>query len=639
MKSRSKAVRLYSGILRVTRDGDAFLRPEGDSGYDIFLPRSNHESALHGDRVEVRVESRPRGRSPVGRVTKVLERARESMVGILHRTKGISFVRPMEKKITKDILIPRGAEGGAKGGEVVVVRITHFGDRRVPASGLIEKVLGEVDAPGVDVLAVMHGHGLNPEFPREVEEDAGRAEALLAQPGERTDYRKLHIVTIDPIDAKDHDDALSIRTLKNEMWEVGVHIADVSHFVEEGSPLDQEAYQRGTSVYLVDQVIPMLPHALSSGVCSLVEGEDRLAISLFLTLDAQGVLHDHRLERTWIRCAHGLHYDQVQGVLEGRGSVDQETDEALLELNRIAKALRGLRRSRGSLDFDLPEARVVLDEEGLPVDIQRTIQLDSHRLIEEFMILANEVVARDGEKRELPIPFRVHEPPTEERGEELRAFLASIGYTIPRGRLSPTELQAVLDRAEGRPEAALVSSVLLRSMARAHYSAENEGHFGLASDGYSHFTSPIRRYPDLVLHRVLGRAILDGGAVPERWKGVYLEEMTLHTSERERIAQQAERDSIEMKKIEFMSRHLGDVFEGTISNVTSFGFFVLLDQYFVEGLVHVRGIGGDYYTYLQGSHALVGERSKRRFQLGDRVKVRVVRANKEEREIDFQLER
>jgi ribonuclease R len=260
-------------------------------------------------------------------------------------------------------------------------------------------------------------------------------------------------------------------------------------------------------------------------------------------------------------------------------------------------------------------------------------------LIEEFMILANEVVAREGEKRELPIPYRVHEPPKEDRAEELRAFLASIGYTIPRGKLAPTDLQAVLDRAEGLPEAALVSSVLLRSMARAHYSAENEGHFGLASEGYSHFTSPIRRYPDLILHRVLGQAILDGGAIPERWRGVYLEEMALHTSERERIAQQAERDSIEMKKIEFMSRHLGDVFDGTISNVTSFGFFVLLDQYFVEGLVHVRGIGGDYYTYLQGSHALVGERSKRRFQLGDRVKVRVVRANKEEREIDFQLER
>jgi ribonuclease R len=356
------------------------------------------------------------------------------VVGIFHGTKGISFVRPMERKITKDILIPRGQEGGAKGGEVVVVRITQFGDRRVPASGSIEKVLGEVDAPGVDVLAVMHGHGLNPEFPREVERDAGRAETLLAQPGERTDYRKLHIVTIDPIDAKDHDDALSIRALGKAMWEVGVHIADVSHFVEEGSPLDKEAYQRGTSVYLVDQVIPMLPHALSSGVCSLVEGEDRLAMSLFLNLDSQGKLHGHRLERSWIRCAHGLHYGQVQAVLDGTGTVDPETDQELHELNRIAKALRGVRRSRGSLDFDLPEARVVLDEEGLPIDIQRRIQLDSHRLIEEFMILANEVVAREGEKRELPIPYRVHEPPKEDRAEELRAFLASIGYTIPELR-------------------------------------------------------------------------------------------------------------------------------------------------------------------------------------------------------------
>jgi ribonuclease R len=572
-------------------------------------------------------------------VVRVLERARVTLVGVYHRTKGIGFVRPMDRKVSRDLLIPKGEEGGAKGGEVVFVRITHFGDRRVPASGVIDRVLGAVDAPGVDVLAIMFGYGLVPEFPEEVERDARRSEELLARPGVRTDCRDLHVLTIDPIDAKDHDDALSVRPLGKGLWEVGVHIADVSHFVEEGSPLDREAYRRGTSVYLVDQVIPMLPHTLSSGVCSLVEGEDRLALSLFLVLDAEGRLKSHRLERTLIRCVHGLHYDQVQEVLEGRATVDPSTDTDLRLLDRLAKALRELRRGRGSLDFDLPEARVVLDEEGLPIDILRTTQLDSHRLIEEFMILANEVVAGEGEERELPIPYRVHEAPKEEKGEELRDFLASIGYNLPRRKLVPRDLQAVLDRAEGRPEAALVSSVLLRSMARAHYSPENEGHFGLASEAYSHFTSPIRRYPDLVLHRVLARALLDKKPLPERWGGGHLQEMTVHASERERIAQQAERDSIEMKKIEFMARHLGDDFEGTISNVTAFGFFVLLDRYFVEGLVHMRSLGGDYFTYLEGSHAIAGKRSKVRFQLGDRVRVRVVRASKEEREIDFQLER
>lgn len=623
----------------MTRSGDAFLRPDANKGDDVFVPRRNQESALHGDRVEVAIEGRPKGRSAIGRVVRVLERARVTFVGTYHRTKGMGFVRPLDRRIPKDILLPRGEEGGAGDGEVVVVRIINFGDRRVPASGTVERVLGPVDAPGVDVLSIMFGYGLAPEFPPEVEKDAHRSEERLARPGKRTDARGLRIITIDPVDAKDHDDALSIRSLQRDRFEVGVHIADVSHFVEEGSPLDQEAYRRGTSVYLVDQVIPMLPHTLSSGVCSLVEGEDRLALSLFLELDSEGRLHSHRMERTLVRCDHGLHYEQVQEVLEGRTSIDEATDADLRQLDRLGRTLRELRRGRGSLDFDLPEARVVLDSEGLPIDILRTTQLDSHRLIEEFMILANEVVADEGEGRSLPIPYRVHEAPKEDRAEELRIFLSSIGYTIPRGRLAPQDLQAVLDRAEGRPEAALVSSVLLRSMARAHYSPENDGHFGLASEAYSHFTSPIRRYPDLVLHRVMTRALLDRSPIPERWGGEALEEMTAHASERERIAQQAERDSIEMKKIEFMSRHLGDDFDGTISNVTAFGFFVLLDRYFVEGLVHMRTLGRDYFTYLEGSHALVGKRSGQRFQLGDRVRVRVVRASKEEREIDFQLER
>jgi ribonuclease R len=452
------------------------------------------------------------------------------------------------------------------------------------------------------------------------------------------DYRELLVFTIDPVDAKDHDDALSITALGKGLWEVGVHIADVSEYVELGSTLDAEALARGTSVYLVDRVVPMLPHVLSSNVCSLKPDEDRYAVSVFATLDAEGRVREHRFERTLIRSRHRLAYEDAQAVLDGQKRIDDETDDALRRLDDLARVLRRIRQARGSIDFDLPEARVILGSEGDPVDIQRVLRLESHRLIEDFMLLANEIVATEASRKLIPIVYRVHEPPTLAKLEALREFLATLGHPLPNREIRPRDLQKVLQRVSGLPEANLVSTVLLRSMQRARYSSENLGHFGLAADNYCHFTSPIRRYPDLVTHRTVVRALVERGQVPEEW-GTALEGVAESSSEREQLAAEAERDSVELKKIEFMERHLGDEFSGTISGVTSFGFFVLLDDFFVEGLVHVNALRDDYYEFRDEEYALVGSRRGRRFRLGDRVQVAVARLDKEERHIDFTLVR
>jgi ribonuclease R len=381
----------------------------------------------------------------------------------------------------------------------------------------------------------------------------------------------------------------------------------------------------------------MLPHALSSDVCSLRPGVDRAAVSLFVTLDQRGRVKSHRFERTRIRSRHGLDYQQVQKVLAGEEGVEPQVDEDLRQLAALARALRRNRLQRGSIDFDLPEARVILGEDGAPVDIQKTVQLESHRLIEDFMLLANETVAHECEERELPIPYRVHEKPAPDRAAELVRFLGSIGYTIPNRELKPKDLQRVLKVVEGKPEAGLVSTVVLRSMARARYQPENVGHFGLGAGTYTHFTSPIRRYPDLLVHRVVVKALIEGDPIPRSWAGESLSHACDRSSLREALATDAERDSVALKKAEFMEGHLGEEFTGTVSGVTTFGVFVLLDEYFVEGLVHVNSIMDDYYNLQEEQYALVGERTGRRFRLGDHVRVQVARVNRLERKIDFVL--
>jgi ribonuclease R len=629
-------INLVAGTLSTVRSGDGFVAPD-DGGRDVYVPAADLGSAMDGDRVVARIEARPRGRNAVGRIIKVLERAHPTMVGTYHRARRFGYVVPQDRKVMKDILIPQGEDGDARHLDVVVAEVTSYGDAKLNPVGRVIRVLGGRDEPGVDILSIIYAHGLPLEFPDDVESEAEQVAKTPIEPDEkRVDRRELLVFTIDPADAKDHDDALSIESVGKGLWEVGIHIADVSRYVETGSKLDAEAFARGTSVYLVDRVVPMLPHVLSSEVCSLRPDEDRLAVSLFAVLDERGQVRAHRFERTVIRSRHKLAYEQAQEVMDGKTSIDGETDLSIKRLDALARVLRRRRHDRGSIDFDLPEARVVLGSEGDPIDIRRVLRLESHRLIEDFMLLANEIVATECEKKKVPVLYRIHEPPAAAKLEGLREFLAGFGHSIPMGEVHPSVLQKLLERVAGRPEENLVSKVLLRSMMRARYSASNLGHFGLAAEKYCHFTSPIRRYPDLVTHRGVVRALVEGRSVPEGW-AEDLEAVADRSSEREQLAATAERDSVELKKIEFMERHLGDEFAGTVSGVTAFGFYVLLDDFFVEGLVHVNALKDDYYEFRDEEYSLVGSRRGRRFRLGDRVRVEVARLDKVERHIDFVL--
>ena len=484
------------------------------------------------------------------------------------------------------------------------------------------------------------GHELPVDFPADVEETATELQRRGIQAEDlegRKDLREDLVFTIDPVDAKDHDDALSIRAVENGHWEVGIHIADVSFYVREGTTLDAEALRRGTSVYLVDRTIPMLPHALSSDLCSLLPGQDRMAVSLMVQLDGEAVPVRHRLVRSVIRSRHKLTYEQAQGVIEGRGSIDGETDQAILHLVELSRKMRAHRLERGSLDFDLPEARVILNAVGEPTDIQKVERLESHRLIEDFMLLANETIARNSARKRVSFIYRIHEPPDQDRLEQLKGFAEPFGHRLSNRKTpTPKDIQNLLSAIRGRPEEKLLSTVVLRSMKQARYSEQNLGHFGLAARYYTHFTSPIRRYPDLVAHRLALRAFLDVEDPTESTVAL-LPDIARIASERERVAVDAERDSIELKKVEFMERHLGSEFAGTISGVAQFGLFVLLDEFYVEGLVHVSSLEADYYNFHEEQYALVGEHSGYQFRLGDRVRVQVAAVNREERKIDFVL--
>jgi ribonuclease R len=635
-----KKLNLVVGRLQTIRSGAGFVSGD-DGGSDVFIPAEGLASALDGDRVVARIERSLRGARREGRIIKVLQRARETMVGVYHPEKNFGYVAPEDPKLVRSVLVPPGRDGGATPGDVVVVRITSWGDRHRGPAGDVEKVLGPLGQPGVDVLSVIYGHELPVDFPENVEQEANEIEQrgiTEADLENRLDLRGTLVFTIDPVDAKDHDDALSIARLENGNWQVGIHIADVSFYVREGSALDAEALRRGTSVYLVDRTVPMLPHALSSNLCSLVPDQDRLAASVVVELDEQAQVVRHRLVRSVIRSKHKLAYEQAQAVLAGNASIDEETDRALHDLVALSRKLREQRQQRGSLDFDLPEARVVLGAEGKPTDIQKVERLESHRLIEDFMLLANETIARTAARRRLPFIYRIHEKPEADRLETLKEFVETFGYRLSsRSALTPKDLQTILVQVHGKPEENLVSTVLLRSMKRARYSDQNLGHFGLAARYYTHFTSPIRRYPDLVAHRLSLQAFVDREPARDHATGQNLAEIARISSEREQIAVEAERDSIELKKVEFMQRHLGDEFMGTISGVAAFGFFVLLDDYFVEGLVHVSSMEDDYYVFFEEQYALIGERTARQFRLGDRVRVVVARVNIEERKIDFTL--
>ena len=630
---------LAIGRLQITRGGDGFVVTDDPDEEDVYIPERHLGTAVASDVVVARVEKRPARKNPQGRIIRVLRRAWSQVVGTYHRKRNYGFVHAEEPEIRKDLFVPPDFEGDAEDGDVVVVEVLEWGDEEPNPVGRVSEVLGKPGDPGVDVLSILHGHGLPLDFPPEVIEDAERTADWGIEPEDlegRDDFRDQLVFTIDPPDAKDHDDALSVRKLADDRLEVGVHIADVSHYVKPGTALDQEALERGTSVYLVDRVVPMLPHPLSSGLCSLVPGEDRLTMSVLFRMDREGRVEEARVTRGVIRSRHRLSYDEAQKVLDGEADASDELSEALRLLRGASEGIRQRREARGSIDFDLPESRVVLNTSGEPTDIQRVLRLPTHRMIEDLMIQANETVAELALREELPFLFRVHPRPDEEKMDQLRDLASTFGHHLPARKVTPQDLARFVDAMEGTPQEQLVNQATLRSMQKAVYSPENIGHFGLASEAYAHFTSPIRRYPDLVVHRQLGHWLRDKGSARQTSQGE-LASVADHCSERERVAQKAERDSVDLKKIEFMERHLGDRFDGTIAGVTAFGFFVLLDEYHVEGLVHVSTLTDDYYVYLEEQHALLGQRKRRKYQLGDRVRVQLARVDREEREIDFEL--
>jgi ribonuclease R len=563
------------------------------------------------------------------------------MGGILVRYRGKYHVRPANPRIDREIVIV-GGPGEAREGDTVTVDIRDWGRGGRYVYGAIGRVFGEASEHDPGIVSIMLAHGLPFDFPSEVIEEAETIAERnpLDRLSGRSDGRALHAFTIDPEDAHDYDDALSLENLGGDRWRVGMHIADVSHYVRPGSAIDREALRRGTSVYLVDRAVPMLPGLLTGDICSLMPGEDRPAVSVFVLLDGEGRLRETELRETIIHSQARLTYDEAQGILEGRmESKFESLAEDLRKLHELSRCLHRRRVGRGSLDFDRPEPLVILDDEGHPVDVRRVDPLDSHGLIEEFMVLANEVVAELLTEKQIPLIYRVHEAPSEDELEDLERCLQGLGWT-PAWRtsgISPGSFQRILDDARGRKEEHIVNYLVLRSMKRALYSAQNKGHFGLAASRYTHFTSPIRRYPDLVVHRQLKALLHDEQPPLTSEETEHLVEISAQASERERAADLAEWESVDLKVVDFMAERTGERYSGTISGFASAGFFVLLDSYYIEGMVPLRDLEDDFYEFIDESYHLRGRRTGRIFSLGDRVTVQVAGVSRMRREIDFRL--
>ena len=636
---------LVVGRLSCSPSGHGFVVPEArrEDERDVYVAATNIREALHGDRVVARIERHsPKG--PEGRIIRVLERANRRVVG---RYEGDGrfggHLVPFDKRLLHEVFVPAGEENGAQSGLMVLAEITRPPTASRNPAGRVLEVLGRITDPGVDLRVILAKYDLPREFPREVEAEAQRVARAVSPEdvASRTDFRGWTTFTIDPETARDHDDAVAIERREGG-FRLAVHIADVAHYVCEGSPLDQEAYLRGTSVYFPETVVPMLPHSLSSGICSLVEGEDRLTQTVVLDLDRQGRVQRAEFHDGIIRSAARLSYQQAQGIVDGDTALHARFAPlvpSLQAMDELAKLMRKRRYERGSLDFDLPEPKLVLDAQGEMTAIVRHQRLDSMRLIEEFMLAANEAVAARLHRAGVGALYRIHEQPDPERVEEFAELVASLGYRVPAdlAKVRPEDFQRILRQVEGRPEEKLVSYLLLRTMKLARYHEENLGHFGLATEMYAHFTSPIRRYPDLVVHRAL-RALRRGeDGERETWLRGRLPEMGLHLSERERRASEAERELVEWKKVRFMSGRVGESFAGYVTGVQAFGLFVELDEIYVQGLVHVSSMSDDYYRLDERAHLLRGENAHRVYRLGDRVEVRVARVDLERRQVDFAL--
>ena len=635
--------RELKGVFRLTQHGFGFVEVEGYSD-EFFVSEDDVHGAMHLDTVVIEPLKGSSGKRPEAVVKEVLERATDIVVGTFDRAKThYGFVVPDDPRFNRDIFIPAERSMGAQDGHKVVVKITDYGSRYKSPEGRITEILGHVNDPGVDILSIVRGYDLPVDFPEKVMKQAQKEpeEVDVSLYGKRRDLRDLLMVTIDSEEAKDLDDAVSLYT-EDGNYVLGVHIADVSEYVREASALDKEALKRGTSVYLADRVIPMLPHRLSNGICSLNEGVDRLALSCIMTIDGKGEVISHEITESIIKTNRRMTYTAVNGIIEMRDSkLLKEYEEfapMFLRMQELAELLRRKRKKRGSIDFDLPETKIVLDEKGEPVDICPYERNSATRLIEEFMLIANETVAEHFCLKEVPFVYRIHEVPDPEKIRKLEMFIRNFGYGIKvkNDEVHPRELQQLLERIEGTPQEALISRLTLRSMQRAKYSTECAGHFGLACRYYCHFTSPIRRYPDLQIHRIIKESLHHRlKSEQRRHYEEILPDVAKHSSSRERLADEAERETDKLKKAQFMQRHIGDVFTGVISGVTNWGIYVELPNT-VEGLVHVSKIEGDYY-YNEDRYELVGESTGKRYVLGQTIDVRVNSVDITLRTVDFVL--
>jgi ribonuclease R len=644
---------LVAGRITVRPEGFGFVLIE--QGEDLFIPRPGMHGAMDGDIVLAREErSRARARkgsAPArvsGIVVKVLDRARERVVGRYQTDDGRSIVLPYDPKIDAVIRIAEGKGHGARDGEIVEARLTAFPDARRVAHGVIDERIGFLGEPGVDIEIVLRSHGLPPRFPTPVvaESEAFPEEVLRADLSGRRDFRQQRIVTIDGETAKDFDDAVDVEKTPTG-YRLGVHIADVSHYVRQATALDQEALSRGTSVYFPGRVLPMLPERLSNGLCSLNPNVDRLVLSALLEIDGTGRILGTEFSKGVIRSAERMTYTEVARLLQTRpGSEDIRRYGALLEdfraMAELAELLRRRREARGSIDFDLPDADVVLDDEGMVVGIVPESRNVAHRLIEEFMLAANEAVAKKLVFAKQPAIYRVHDRPDPDRLVDLREVLETFGYQL-KGDLAevpPSAFQTILKRIEGKPEERLLRDLLLRAQRKALYSPECRGHYALAAPYYCHFTSPIRRYPDLIVHRQLGRLLETGRAIAAKDLEVEnerLAEMAKLSSDRERRADQAERESLLWKKIVFMKDKIGREFDAFATGVTSFGVFVTLKEFFVEGLIPIATLGDDFFVYEEKQHRLRGRSTGKVFRLGDSVRVKLTAIDEVRRRLDFRL--
>ncbi|MFD1848968.1 ribonuclease R [Oceanobacillus bengalensis] len=638
---------LVRGRIQMHQKGFAFLIPDEEGLSDVYIHASDLASAMNSDKVLVRIEKGgDDGNRAEGQVIRILERAVIQVVGTYEDNRSFGFVIADDKRIPNDIFIPKGSTHGAVEGHKVIARITKYPEGRMSAEGEIIHILGHKNDPGIDILSIIYKHGITIDFPDEVLDQASSVPETISEDEleGRRDLRDEMIVTIDGADAKDLDDAVTVKKLDNGNYKLGVYIADVSYYVEEGTAIDKEAYERGTSVYLVDRVIPMIPHRLSNGICSLNPQVDRLTLGCEMEITSAGQVVSHEIFQSVIKTTERMTYHDVNKILVDKDQALRERYEPLVpmfeEMEKLAAILRGKRMGRGAIDFDFKEAQVLVDDNGKAIDVVLRERSVAERLIEEFMLCANETVAEHFHWMDVPFIHRIHEDPDEGKLQSFFEFLAGLGVTVKgtANEIHPQALQKVLEEIQGRPEEMIVSKLMLRSMKQAKYDPQSIGHFGLATEFYTHFTSPIRRYPDLIVHRLIRTYLVNNqldSKTTSHWKQ-NLPEIARHTSEMERRAVDAERDTDDLKKAEYMKDKIGEEFTGMISSVTNFGMFVELENT-VEGLIHISFLTDDYYHYDDRSHALIGERTANVYRVGDEAKVKVVSVNTDEYTVDFEL--